>query len=402
MVDAVTAEMLGGDIIRILPRFNAQHEQWITDRTRFFSDGLNKQRLTKPIYRKSLDKPFTSITYTSATNILAEHAESMHILMGSYLDSEQLTLLKQLWSTQITSQLTTDFELLTPDLFHQPSITQISNLIGLNTAFLIFDVELKTASPILHTKIRLEYEKGSIGVYSLGQMYAGIGQNLASESKCLPMGKHIIFSLLHRYDHICFISDNTTSSYLATVLEKIARTQTFQTIWAFSIRKPLTNTFGTFLNYTATRPFTTKPKDIIILQESDDLVNINQLNFVIYIGHHGDLGASNANLVIPSSTIYERKTAYTYTFDGDLRKFGDIQPSLIPENKPSLNASPKYQNLFPNKPLPVRKDEITFVPDRIKQQFYSQLDGDVITRASPTLALASKRLAQVSIARDNF
>jgi NADH dehydrogenase/NADH:ubiquinone oxidoreductase subunit G len=62
MVDPVTVEMLGADIVRILPRFDAQHEQWITDRTRFFFDGLNKQRLTKTLYRKSLIEPFSRIS----------------------------------------------------------------------------------------------------------------------------------------------------------------------------------------------------------------------------------------------------------------------------------------------------------------------------------------------------
>jgi hypothetical protein len=402
MVDPVTVEMLGADIVRILPRFDAQHEQWITDRTRFFFDGLNKQRLTKTLYRKSLIEPFSRISQVSLSNILAEHAHSIHILVGSYVESGRLNFLKEIGSRETINNLSTDFDLLTPDLNYQPSLTRITNLIGLNTAFLIFDTELKLSCPILHTKIRLEYEKGSLGVYSFGSIYAGIGQNLTSESTVFPMGKHIIFSLLHKYDHICVISDNTTSAYLTAILAGLTSTQTFQSIWTFSIRKPLTSTFSTFLNYTTARPLISKPKDTLILYECDDVMNTNDSNFIIYIGHHGDLGASKANLIIPNSTIYEQKNAYTYTFEGKLRKFGDIQPGLPTENKYELKVTPKYQSLFPNEPLSILKNSITFVPIRTTQYFYSQLTGDVITRASPTLALATKRLAQNSIARDNF
>ncbi|KAI3451321.1 hypothetical protein Pfo_007986 [Paulownia fortunei] len=62
----------GPEVMRILPRLNEDiNEEWISDKTRFFYDGLKRQRLNDPMIRGA-DGRFKAVSWRDALAVVAE------------------------------------------------------------------------------------------------------------------------------------------------------------------------------------------------------------------------------------------------------------------------------------------------------------------------------------------
>jgi NADH dehydrogenase (ubiquinone) Fe-S protein 1 len=400
MATRIIVDVRGDQIIRILPQIATDNEQWITDRTRFFHDGLTKQRLTKALYRKAVNEPFTHIEQASAIRLLLEQPFPIHTVIGRSIDNERLIRLKHLAYTLGNASFSLDEKCSIPDLIYQPDLKYIDYLMSKNTVFLLLDTDLQNNYPTLESKLRSAISQNFCSVYSIGNKSYNFAQNLGNVFNEILYGKHNLISLLLKFDNICLIATDIASKTINLYLNMLAKIFVVTSIFTFSLPKTLSATNATYHNYTYFDPFRIKSNDIVLLYEADAIERTTNVNFITYIGHHGDVGAKNANLIIPNATLFEQRDTYTYTFAGKLIKYTQVHSALI--DQAHITKIPQYISLFPETYFALNEELPEFIPNINEQQPHSLLQRDAVTRASPALAIASERFFTNAIARSNF
>ena len=98
----IRVDVKGREVLRVLPRLHEDvNEEWISDRTRFSYDGLNKARLDRPYIRDkasgklveaSWDEAFSHI----AANLKGLKGENIAGLVGDLMEVESIVALKDL------------------------------------------------------------------------------------------------------------------------------------------------------------------------------------------------------------------------------------------------------------------------------------------------------------------
>jgi hypothetical protein len=400
MADPIAVDSHVSQVVRILPMVSNRNEQWISDRIRFVHDGLTKQRLTTTLYRPSLSQKFVPVSNTSSLQLLLKQATTIHTIVGRYVDYEQLSSAKHIALSTGSASFATDTPMLTPDLLYQPPIELFNMLLSRNTCFLLIEADLRINYPVLEAKLRMAKEKGQIMVYTVGTVSLGCAQNLGNVSSEIFTGKHKILSLLDDFDYVCVMSRDATQTGIQFFLRMLENTYNITGICTFSLPQTITTIPATFLNYSTFDPMAISPLSSIILYESDAIAYTTETNFIVYMGQHGDVGASIANLVKPVPSIFERPNAYTYTFDGLGVNYVPVQLA-----QPIVNrkfAGTEYESLFCGEAFPLCNTLDTFIPSKPVQQAYISLRSNAVTRASPSLAIATERFLTIAVARDNF
>ncbi|KAK6150307.1 hypothetical protein DH2020_015239 [Rehmannia glutinosa] len=94
----------GPEVMRIVPRLNEDiNEEWISDKTRFFYDGLKRQRLNDPMIRGA-DGRFKAVSWRDALAVVAEvvhqvKPEEIVGVAGKLSDAESMMALKDFLNT---------------------------------------------------------------------------------------------------------------------------------------------------------------------------------------------------------------------------------------------------------------------------------------------------------------
>jgi hypothetical protein len=185
-------------------------------------------------------------------------------------------------------------------------------------------------------------------------------------------------------------------------------------------RLPLKNSSiaSSILNFEETLHNSLSFTNITYLLHADNFTpSAKDTNLVIYQGTHGDLGAACANVLYPTSTLFESSEAYSYSLDGSLNNYGSLQVTPLNAKldsticyallntcgvKQTMTRPNKVNRLFTKNPefssfskiFPINKDLLQPV-----HNFYSI---EAITRASRALALASARFANSAEVRGSF
>ena len=90
----------GNKVMRVLPRNNDEiNEEWISDKTRFFWDGLSLQRIDKPYLRQ--EGKLKKISWKKAIEVAAEklqnsNPEKIASIVGDLASIESVYSLKKL------------------------------------------------------------------------------------------------------------------------------------------------------------------------------------------------------------------------------------------------------------------------------------------------------------------
>lgn len=215
----------GKKVHRILPQYNTDLDlSWITERTRFLSDGLITQQLDYPSIRvlsnfikedKITFKNIIAISWKSISYILLNRMKNnLNVICsyytGEYLDLETLLYLKesalQLGSNNIINLSENNFnlshELINED-FDSNYLLKIRDFNKYKNIFLI-NLNLRIENPILNAKLRQKYIWDTkLKIYFLGSKYnltykyiqIGISTRVFLQ---ILEGRHYLFSFFKR------------------------------------------------------------------------------------------------------------------------------------------------------------------------------------------------------------
>ena len=307
---SIRVDSKGCEVMRILPRVNEDiNEEWLSDKGRFACDALTRQRLLQPQIR--MDGVLTSVTWNAAlgavTNrIVGTLAEDIQVLVGPFTDVETVKASHDLFTQLGVTALDfdgpregIDVALLPRSLTRIPSIAEIEQaktivLIGTNP---------RHEAPLVNARIRKAYLNNNAHIQYIGPAdlnlayeYEYLGNDSTAISKIdtnkadtlILVGQHLI---MDRPDYA------NTLHALGVILDKNAH------IKIGVLPRWASRTGALQLGWGA-RP--NPSAKLTIALTADDLHNVSNDSFLIYLGHHGDLAAPRANILLPTPAYTEK------------------------------------------------------------------------------------------------
>lgn len=317
VMDAVGANILidvrGQEVMRILPRLKEDvNEEWLGDKSRFAYDGLKYQRLTNPLARID-GQQLEEVSWEEALLLAAERirafgGDEIEVVAGPFVDLESLVVAKDLFSRLGCPNLRFENDAWMPvDI--QASFRLNCSLAGIEEAdrILIVGANPRKEAPLIGARIRKAYLAGTDVAY--------LGQEMGE----FPFATQRVCSV---EEALKFFEGSKKP--LLLVGESVFEAEAFDELSPLikAVVSPAWNGFA-YLPLNASRigaleigwkalkkrSESPSPK-LVYLLNADGHKNIPSDAFVIYQGHHGDHGASRADLILPGAAYTEKNCTF--------------------------------------------------------------------------------------------
>lgn len=334
----VRVDARGIEVMRVLPRLNDEvNEEWISDKSRFACDGLKTQRLTHPLIRNgnkfevgSWDEALSKIT--EAFKTIQPKANEIKAVVGALADAESMVALKDLVNRLDSEHLTTDVKLSTEatGVDVRANYTFNSTIDGIEDAdqILLIGTNPRHEAAVLNARIRKVWLRSELEVSHIGEEFEStfgldhLGTDVNALKKALAggYGKKLAQAKKPLIIVGSGVADSEDLQSVYNVVgDFVAKNSNFNTPeWngLNLLHREASRVAALDLGFqTVSKEVAeTKPK-IIYLLGADEIANkdIPKDAFVIYQGHHGDLGASFADVILPGSAYTEKAATYVNT-----------------------------------------------------------------------------------------
>lgn len=341
----IRVDSRGGQVFRIKPRNMEEiNEIWLSDKSRFAYDGLLSQRLDKPYVRDSagrlqpaswdeaLAKVVQYLTTTPSHKVAA--------LAGDLVDCESLLLMKRLMQHIGSQHLDCRVDGSYADAKNPASFVFNSSLNEIDTAdvCLLVGTNPRWEAPILNIRLRRGVMNNGMQMFRIGFDHdlsypvIDLGNDVALLEDVLS-GKGKAAKALKTAKHPAIIIGQAAlqSSQGAVILNMCARiAEKYNLVrdngWnGFNVLHTAANRVGGLdlgfvpgengLSATDMIPATHDGRiSLMFLLGADDVAQKISKNIsVVYIGHHGDKGATRADVVLPGCAYTEKSAIYVNT-----------------------------------------------------------------------------------------
>ncbi|XP_041259220.1 NADH-ubiquinone oxidoreductase 75 kDa subunit, mitochondrial isoform X1 [Onychostruthus taczanowskii] len=332
-----------GEVMRILPRLHEDiNEEWISDKTRFAYDGLKRQRLTQPMIKNEKGV----FVYTSWEDVLPRVAgvlqsvqgKDIAAVVGGLVDAEALIALKDL-----LNRLNCD-TLCTEEIFPTAGAgTDLRSNYLLNTkiagveeadVLLLVGTNPRFEAPLFNARIRKSWLHNDLQVALVGSpvnltyRYEHLGespqilQDIASGkhpfSKVLDNAKKPMVvvgsAALQRGDGAAIHAAVSTIAHNVRAKSGAAADWKVLNILHRVASQVAALDLGFKPGVEAIRK--SAPKVLYLLGADSGCITRQDLPeycFIIYQGHHGDVGAPMADIILPGAAYTEKAATYVNT-----------------------------------------------------------------------------------------
>lgn len=410
----VRIDSRGLEVMRVIPRLNDDiNEEWINDKTRFACDGLKTQRLTTPLIRQENNgfAPATweqvLVTIGNAFQRLMPRGDEFKAVAGHLTETEAMVALKDLANSLNSENLCLDQPGGNAPLAHGVDIRSnysFNSLIaGVEEAdaVLLVGTNPRHEAAVLNARIRKQWLRSDMEVGLVGQPFDSIfdveqlGDTHADLKTALggEWGKKLASA------------DRPMIVVGSAVAEHPDAKAMFETIGSF-VEKNKANFHGEAWNgynilqraasragayevgFSVQNPTTTNTTPKMVYLLGADEINAAELPkdaFVIYQGHHGDKGASLADVVLPAAAYTEKAGTYVNT-EGriQLSRAATSLAGAAREDWKIIRAVSEYLGM----PLPY--DDVEALRDRMEEISPALRRYDIVEQASRDIASLSK------------
>lgn len=331
----VRVDTRGIEVMRVLPRLNDDiNEEWISDKLRFACDGLKTQRLTQPLIKNgdrfeiaTWDEALSTVA--AAFNRIKPQGNQIKAIAGGLADAEAMVALKDLVN-KLGSENTTADVAVHGNADIRSNYTFGSTIDGIEDAdqILLVGTNPRFEAAVLNARIRKVWLRLDLEVHHVGQEFEStfdkghfgtlaadlkkaldgeVGKKLAGAKKPLIIiGSGVANSedadAVYKY-----VGDfaNANANFTApewngvNVLQRDAARVGALDVGFHVVDPAVANTEAKFVYLLGADEF--KPEDI------------PKDAFVVYQGHHGDVGALYADVVLPGSAYTEKNATYVNT-----------------------------------------------------------------------------------------
>jgi len=338
----IKIDIFNNKITRILPKTNFDiNKEWISNKTRFFFDSLQYQRIQYPLL-KNKNNQFQKISWFDALNIINKkliNTDSSKIksIIGDLIDLESLFLLKKnlnklgIYNINYENFLNNNkFKLnadITSNFLFQNNLKSINE----SDLCLIINSDIRQEGSILNIHLINKLKKGNFKIAYIGNKVDftfpinNLGLTLETLIQII-LGKHTFCKNFKKAKKpIIIFGENIINSkngyFLISKLKKLSFLN--KNINFFNSKSSLINFLE--INFFNSKLFSQKFNIYYLYNTNLKNKLKNKNNFIIYQGHHFTEDAQNSDLILPGLTFLEKKGKY-------LNVEGFIQ-----ENKQILN-----------------------------------------------------------------
>ena len=327
----------GNEVLRSMPRISEDvNEEWLSDKSRFAIDGLARQRLDRPYLREN--GKLRACTWQEAFALLGTKLGSGRVaaIIGDMADAEAMVALKDLYTGLGSTMIECRQDGAAIDPAHRAGYLFNTTIAGIEDAdaLLLIGTNPRTEAPVLNARIRKRW-------LNLGFKVAAIGPQVELTYKADWLGDSpaLLDDLLAGKIAFGEILKNASKPMLIIGQGALSRpdgaailAKARQIADAFGLVKPGWNGFN-MLHTAAARVagldlgltvdggveaiYTKAGKgelDLVWLLGADE-IDASRLGqaFVVYQGHHGDVGAHRADLILPGVAFSEKNATYVNT-----------------------------------------------------------------------------------------
>ena len=439
----IRVDTYGWEVKRVLPRINEEiNEEWISDKTRYACDGLKNQRLDTPYLKKN--NKFEKISWKDAyikifEKICLTPSQKIAGLTGDMTNMETLFIIKEFFEKTLKSEnLESRVENFYVNTSERENYLFNSKIEGIEEADLIILVGAnpRFEATILNARIRKNFIKNNTKIYSLGDVgeltypYNILDNTTKTINEIINNKSDISDEILKSKKPIFIIGQSAlklnSSVFIFEELKKYLKNNNkISEEWnSLNILSNNASTVGSyFLNvlsssdgYNRTIQKIQKNEfDVLFLFGQEDLRFQKKNEFIIYIGSHGDRGASSADIILPAAAFTEQDGHFA-NLEGRIQKSykssyppGDAKEDWIIVNE--LASSIKRKKLFEKKEdleksmfnfLNINQKDKKFIVPNYEFSEEKILVEDVDYYHSNAIARASKTMSDCKNLRSSF
>merc|ERR1711990_961394 len=339
VMDAVGTNIVvstrAGDLLRMVPRLNEDvNEEWMTDKARFSYDGLKRQRLTQPMVRNEhnrLVKVDWQDALSTAADSIIQAGNSIGVVTGPFTDLETLCLIKDLVNKAGSEMVCTEENFIASNDFRS-DYTMNSGIVGIEEAdrIVIIGCNPRYEAPLVNARIRKAWLHAETEVDMIGSEvnlsytynYHGNDPQIINDAAdgSSDLGKLLKGSKRPMIILGSSVFDRADGAQVHAAVRNLCNSLNCDDGWnPFNILHKSASTVGALdLGYKSGVESikTLKPKVLILLGADEGVVgpdDIAEDGVVIYMGHQGDKGATDADVILPGAAYTEKNGTYVNT-----------------------------------------------------------------------------------------
>jgi len=340
-------------IYRILPVYNKNlNEDWITNRVRFFYDSNNLQRLKNPLMKLENGNyvviSWLKLAYLFFNNLnnYLDNDSSILSFSGILADIDSVIYIKSFFNNFGTEIFFADFIDVNSDFRNNYLLNNSLSNLEKNEIFIFICLNTRVESPILNSRLRkLSLLNDNIKFYGFGinSSYLNLPINLYGNSikkliNILNFKSELCYDLLfNSYNYSIFnLNNNKKENYIfffglsffqhynGSILLDLFKLWINKNFYLnYSVVFPFVGYLSYFEINGSNNNFLINKKNFIYLNNIDEknflkIFNKSK-NYIVYHGSFFTDGAENADLIIPSHSIFENNYKYI-NIEGKLRK----------------------------------------------------------------------------------
>lgn len=335
------------EVMRIMPRLNEEiNEDWISDKTRYAYDGLKRQRLDRPYYRKSKRAKLEAVDWETALGVLADKIQDTNpidtaVIVGDQVDCETITALKDLTDAlkikhRDCRQDGAQYDVSTRSAYIMNStIAQIEE----SDCILLVGTNPRWEASMVNARIRKAFYERKVPIGLIGEQadlnydYEHLGNGpktleafLTGKSSFAKQFKKAKKPVLIVGASALARKDGAAIQYLTR--EIATKYKVVSKAWnGYNVLQMAASRVGGLdLGFVpakggkATKDILKNVEKgqikLLYLVGADEFALDKKMlkdTFVVYQGHHGDNGASVADLILPSAAYTEKNATYVNT-----------------------------------------------------------------------------------------
>jgi NADH-quinone oxidoreductase subunit G len=317
----IRLDVRGPQVMRILPRINEDvNEEWISDKTRHHADALVRNRLDRPWVREG--GKLRAATWAEALDVFAGKLKGagsrVAAIAGDLLDAETMFAAKKLLEGQGSSLLEGRQTGLDYDVTSLSAVAFNSTIAGIENAdvILLIGTNPRWEAPLVNTRLRKAVRRQGAPVLSIGPAVdltypvTDIGDDLSLLGR-LPAAVTEAFASAQR-PAVIVGPGALGAGALGAALALVGPLGLIKDGWnGFNVIHTAASRMASLLLGFAQggglADIERAAPELVLLLGADEVAPERFPGaFKVYIGHHGDKGARQADLILPGSAYSEK------------------------------------------------------------------------------------------------
>lgn len=341
------------EVLRVLPKMHEDiNEEWISDKTRFAYDGLKRQRLMQPMMKNSVGQldysDWERTLFYVAQKLRQTSPSQIAAVAGQLVDAESLLATKDLLNRFGSENCFTEenFSGTVGCTDFRSNYLMNDKIVGVEEAdfLLIVGTNPRYEAPILNARIRKSWmhydlQVGLIGAPTdLTYEYEHLGSTPQVLEELIN-GKHKFSAKLGQFKRPMIIlgveslqrqDGDVIYNLCRRLASKLRKTNNPNKVLNI-LHRSASQVAALDLGYKAgLRKFNASSTRLLFLLGADEgAVDRSRLPpdaCIVYLGHHGDLGASSADVVLPGAAYTEKEGTFVNTEGRAQRTLPAVSP----------------------------------------------------------------------------